>query len=125
MNKLTGTNVILDSNIIIYYFNDEPSVTNIVEDNFLHTSIITEIEVLGFKLQEEKQQYFIEFFDDINTYPISSDIKKKAIFFKQYYKLKTADSIIAATAASLNFPLISADKIFSRVEELQFFQIEI
>lgn len=56
----------------------------------------------------------------MNTYPISSDIKRKAVFLKRFYRLKTVDSIIAATARSLDYPLISADKVFSKVKEINF-----
>ncbi len=123
MNNLTSTKVLLDSNAIIYYINGQSSVDHIVENNFLFASIISEIEVLGFNLNNQQIDYFETFFEDVSILPITNDIKNKAIFFKRNYNLKTADSIIAATAFSLNLPLISADKIFNRVQEIQFFQI--
>ena len=79
----TGVNVLLDTNIIIYYFNQEPGVTHIVEDNFLHTSIITEIEVLGYEIGKDKLLLFHEFFEDITIHHISSRVKEKAINYKR------------------------------------------
>ena len=124
MNNIQGCNLVIDSNIIIYYFADketlENPLTNIIEDNYLNISIMSEIEVLGFDLSKEQHNWLLNFFEDINTFPISSDIKSKAVFLKRFYNLKTVDSIIAATARSLNFPLVSADKVFSRIEEIKF-----
>ena len=41
------------------------------------------------------------------------------------YNLKIPDAIIAASALYLNLPLISADKVFEKVSELQFIKYEI
>ena len=49
---------------------------------------------------------------------LNSEIKKKAIEFRIKYKLKLPDAIIAATTNYLDLPLVSSDKIFLKVEEL-------
>ena len=58
MNNIQGCNLVIDSNIIIYYFADketlENPLTNIIEDNYLNISIMSEIEVLGFDLTKEQ-----------------------------------------------------------------------
>jgi len=124
MSSIYGRNLIIDSNIIIYYFTGtavpDSTLTRVIEENYLNISIMSEIEVLGFDLSKEDHGWLIKFFDDMNTYPISSDIKRKAVFLKRFYRLKTVDSIIAATARSLDYPLISADKVFSKVKEINF-----
>ncbi len=126
MNKdITGSKVVLDSNAIIYYVKGENSLEHIIENNLLFASIISEIEVFGYEMSANQVQYFTELFEDITLQPITNDIKRKAIYFKRVYNLKTADSIVAATAYSLNLPLISADRIYSRVEEIQFFQVSV
>ncbi len=98
----------------------------IIEDYFLHASIISQIETLGFHMPDAETSSLLSFFDnEISVQSISDDIKNKAIYIKREYKLKTADSIIAATAWSLNIPLISADKDFSKVKEITFLQFEV
>jgi hypothetical protein len=49
---------------------------------------------------------------------INSDIKLKTIDIRSESNLKLPDSIIAATAAYLNITLFSADKDFSKVNNL-------
>ena len=49
---------------------------------------------------------------------INSDIKLKTIDIRSESNLKLPDSIIAATAAYLNITLFTADKDFSKVNNL-------
>jgi len=46
-------------------------------------------------------------------------VKDIAIVIRKKYKLKLPDSIIAATAIAYNIPLITADKQFEIISELQ------
>jgi len=57
MSSICGRNLIIDSNIIIYYFTDtavpDSTLTRVIEENYLNISIMSEIEVLGFDLSKE------------------------------------------------------------------------
>ncbi|MEO9070495.1 MAG: PIN domain-containing protein [Ginsengibacter sp.] len=56
---------------------------------------------------------------------LNNNIKKEYIELRKKYHLKLADAIIAATAIALNIPLITADKQFASVIELNLIQYEI
>jgi predicted nucleic acid-binding protein len=49
---------------------------------------------------------------------INADIKTKCIEMVRLKKLKLADGIVASTAVIYDLPLITADKQFSRIDEL-------
>jgi len=50
---------------------------------------------------------------------VNSSIKEYAIDIRKKYSLKLPDCIIAATAKQLKVPLISADKEFSKVDDME------
>ncbi len=49
---------------------------------------------------------------------INEDILNQTIKIKSEYKLKIPDSIIAATAKTLNYPLLTADVEFQKLENI-------
>lgn len=49
---------------------------------------------------------------------INQEIKDFILQIKQNYKMKLPDFIIVATAMFLDFPLITADKDFSKINEI-------
>jgi len=48
---------------------------------------------------------------------IHSDIKSQTVLIRKETKLKLPDSIIAATAISLDIPLLTADRAFSKISD--------
>ena len=52
-------------------------------------------------------------------------IKNIAINIKQATALKTPDAIIAATAIKYQLPLLTADKAFRKVHDLNLFLLEL
>jgi predicted nucleic acid-binding protein len=56
---------------------------------------------------------------------INPKIKDLAIEFRRKSKLKLPDSIVAVTAFSLKLPLLTADKQFRTIEELQIIMYEL
>ena len=57
--------------------------------------------------------------------PHSDAINELAIELKQDYHLKIPDAIIAATALYSDIPLITADKDFTKIKELDIILIEL
>lgn len=118
---------LLDTNIIIYHLNGllpDNAQKTVNEMLFfdLPLSIITKIELMGFKfdnsLQKEKT---VQFLNNVNFISVSNQIADNAIFLRQNYKLKTPDAIIAATAIVYDFTLVSRnDKDFIDIKELKF-----
>lgn len=118
---------LLDTNIIIYHLNGllpDNAQKTVNEMLFfdLPLSIITKIELMGFKfdnsLQKEKT---VQFLNNVNFISVSNQIADNAIFLRQNYKLKTPDAIIAATAIVYDFTLVSRnDKDFIDIKELKY-----
>ncbi len=122
---MSGANLLLDTNIIIYalkglaevkpYFAAKPYISE-----------VTEIEVLGVKDMNEKEisirESAIEF---CTIMPLTNKIKKLAISIKRKIKIPIPDAIIAATAIEEGFILVTADKGFKRIKELSLLLIEV
>jgi predicted nucleic acid-binding protein len=49
---------------------------------------------------------------------LTDEIKEATIMLRQKYSIKIPDAIIAATTQSLGLTLITADKGFSRIDEI-------
>ena len=122
---MSGNNYLIDTNIIIYalkglanvrpYFAIEPFI-----------SVITEMEILGVKeitqAAIEEKEAAIEF---CSILPFTTSIKNKAILLKRQIKIPLPDAIIAATAIEESLTLVTADKGFKRIKELQLILIEV
>ena len=55
---------------------------------------------------------------------MTKHIKRITIQLKQNYTLKIPDAIIAATSIYLNLPLLTADKDFKKIKELDLILIQ-
>lgn len=114
---MSGSNILLDTNIILYFLNGDDTLLPLLEDRNLVLSIITEIELLGFegfnKRELAKTKEFLEKCTIIN---LNTDIKNRAVTIRRKFKLKLPDAVIMATAESLEIPLITADYDFKKVK---------
>ncbi len=103
--------MLLDSNIIIiasklvqvklisYLRNNEKN---------LHTSIVSQIEVLGYHQLKEVEKAFLQnFFNAIPILPLNEIVATKAIELRQRKPLSLADAIIAATALTYDLTLFT------------------
>ncbi len=115
---MAGSNLVIDTNIILYatvYGND--IAMEILSENNIFISDITEIELLGYhRLSEEEQLVLKEFISNITVVPINEKIKQKAIEIRHKHNIKTPDAIISATALILDYFLITADQKLQQVE---------
>ena len=89
-----------DSNILIYAAKPEyPFLKELLGQDDIAVSELTKLEVLGFRnLTEEAEEYFNAVFSLVTVLPISHEIINRAIALRQQSNMKSADSIIAATA---------------------------
>ena len=94
---------LIDTNIVIYYFNgltDDESINTILADSF-KISIITKIEFLGwgqFAADLQLQSKAKEFISHAAVLALTDTIAEQSILIRQQFKTKTPDAIIAATA---------------------------
>lgn len=69
----------------------------------------------------DESNYFKSIINDCFYIEIIPQVKEITISLKKKYKLKLPDAVIAAKAIFLEIPLITFDKDFSKIEELELF----
>ncbi|MBK7410057.1 MAG: type II toxin-antitoxin system VapC family toxin [Saprospirales bacterium] len=123
---MNGSSFVVDTNIVLYLFNGDETVASLLDGRNIYISFITELELLGFHgITEEERAVAKDFIGDSIVIDLNEQIKRIAIDLRVKYMLKLPDAIIAASALYLNLPLISADKVFEKISELQFLKYEI
>jgi toxin FitB len=119
---------LIDTNIIIYYLNDEipanheRALLEIFQNSF-HISTITHIEVLGWHLLDgEKRAEAEEFMENAHTLFVNDAIQKKTIELKKRKRMKTPDAIIGATALVYNLTLVTRNESdFKHIREISIY----
>ncbi|RQD65564.1 MAG: type II toxin-antitoxin system VapC family toxin [Desulfonatronovibrio sp. MSAO_Bac4] len=103
---------LLDTNIVIYYFNGITSDENIFEilKYSFNISIITKIEFLSWqRLHEDKSLAgkASDFISYATIYELDELVANQTIRIRQQRKIKTPDAIIAATAMVHGFEVVT------------------
>lgn len=122
---MIGNDILADTNSLIYILEGRrfmlpflPGITSV--------SIISEIELRGYHhLNSEEENYIKSLLNELNILPLSFLIKELAIDLRKKYQLKTPDSIIAATAIQNKLTLLTTDRHFRRIKELDLILIEL
>ena len=123
---MSGSSLLIDTNIALYLLNGDTTIAELLNGRDVHVSFVTELELLGFQdIKEEDRSIIEELLNNCIIVDLNQAIKRITIDLKQKYKLKLPDAIIAATSIYMNLPLISADKDFERISDLQFIRYEI
>jgi predicted nucleic acid-binding protein len=123
---MNGSNLLLDSNIIIYYLQGNRTAYNLIENNNIFISVITEMELLSHKDLTLKEQKIINDLLSIFTIiPLKDSIKNKAIQLRKSYNLKLPDSIIVSSAIYLDCSFVSADKKLLDIEVVSVVRFEL
>jgi len=105
---------LIDSNAIIDYLSaalpEEGMLwlSNIINDSPI-ISVMTKIEVLGFKNTTDTDILLNNFIDACLIIPLSEETIDQTIQIRKKHKIKTPDAIIAASAKVLGLTLISRD----------------
>jgi len=105
---------LIDSNVVIDYLSGDISkkgklFMDKLINNVPNISVITKIEVLGFKTTEKAYSLLEYFMDDSIIIGLSNEIVEQTIEIRKEHKIKTPDAIIAATALQNNFTLLTND----------------
>jgi predicted nucleic acid-binding protein len=123
---MNGNKLFVDTNIILYFLKGQPQVVEMILDKELVISIITEIELLAFpNLTEEDEKQIKNLLKECSIVDLKQEVKELTINLRRSYKLKLPDSIIAASAFTQKLPLLTGDKEFTKILELDviFFEI--
>ena len=116
---MCGNSVLADTNIILYLLSGETNVSDLLHGKQTYLSFITELELLSFRnLSGHEYQNVKDFISDCYIFDINQQIKKIVIELRQNYSLKLPDAIVAATASYLDIPLITSDKDFRKIKEI-------
>lgn len=103
---------LVDTNIIIYYFNgitDDENIFEILKSSF-NISIITKIEFLSWhKLREDEMlaKKAADFIAHATVYELDELVANQTIKNRQKIHIKTPDAIIAATAKVHGFEVVT------------------
>lgn len=123
---MNGKEILIDTNIVLYLLKGNDTLVEMLQGKEPYLSFITELELVGFQGVSSKEEKQInELLNDCLIVSLNNNIKKEYVELRKKYRLKLADAIIAATAITLNIPLITSDKQFAIVKELNLVQYEI
>ena len=121
---MNNIDFVADTNFLLYVLEGRPEVSHFLRYRCA-VSTLSEIELLGWhKIKSEEKLRIQALLDNCLIVDLNSSIKQKAITLRTQCKLKTVDSIIAATALELDLPLVTADKQMAKVEQVQLLLID-
>ena len=115
---------LIDTNIVSKYFSASFSETAMqlldkAFDAIPNLSVITQIELLCWKIGDDIEQNVRDFINDSVVLDISPEVIENCVSIRKGKKIKTPDAIIAATALAHSFTLISNnEKDFSNIRGL-------
>jgi len=115
---MSGNLILVDTNVLIYLLSGDSAIADSLQDHQIVISFITEIELQCYEMSDEVMKRVKELLTQCIIVEINADIKTKCIEMVRLKKLKLADGIVASTAVIYDLPLITADKQFSRIDEL-------
>lgn len=121
---MSGNKYLADTNAFIYLLQKHAGLEALLDETW-YFSFITEIELLSKSGLTDQEIAIIKNTLNAATKVIHRDeIDEIAIRLRRSLSIKTPDAIIAATALFLDIPLISGDKVFSKVDSLDLIFIE-
>ena len=117
---MSGTKVILDTNIVIYFLLGHQDVDDYFYNFNPIFSFITELELLSGKdFYPDEMESIKSFLSKQTIYGYIPALREIVIDIRQQKKLKLPDAIIAATAIYLDVPLVSSDKSLMNITGLK------
>ncbi len=129
---MSGDKVIfVDTNVVVGFLNRDMFIVDLLNRysslcGLLYVSVIVEIEAMSFsKLSDDEVHFLKKFFKSnfhqVNLDPNIADITAR---FRRESKIKLPDALIAATAMSMNAPLLTRNiKDFKKVLGLKIISI--
>jgi predicted nucleic acid-binding protein len=117
-----GQGYLLDSNVIIDLIGKKLPIQtiNVIGENFMLSSDVSRIEVLGFSNSIEEEESFISLFSDLKILSLDEAVIQKSIQIRKQKRIKLGDAIIAATALVHNLKLITRNVVdFNGIDDLE------
>ena len=121
---MNGSSFVADTNFLIDIHEWNPKTEPFL-DGTVVASVISEIELLGWRnISETDKKALEELLHDCILIELTSEIRALAIEMKQRQNIKTPDAIIAATSLYLNLPLVTSDKGFKNIKDIELILLE-
>jgi predicted nucleic acid-binding protein len=103
---------LLDSDVIIGYLAARipapgMEATARIIDNIPNISVISQMEVLRFNDTPENEKILTDFINSSAIYPLSETVVQRTLSLAKKVKIKLPDAIIAATALTEGFTLVT------------------
>jgi len=124
---MNGSDILLDSNIIIYLSKRKINISDIFFDNTnYYISIITYMELLSYNFINKKEEDLIlQILSSLKILNIDLAIANRVISLKKSRKIKLPDAIIVATAKYYNLILFTNDKQLLNIEDIKTKEIKV
>ena len=88
-------------------------------DKFI-ISVITFIEFLSYpSITEAEKSFFLNILKRLEIQDVNYSLAMRAVAFRKMYRLKPGDSIVAAVAYNNGAALVSRDKDFKKIKEIE------
>ena len=109
MGQRIDLKYLLDTNIIIYYLNNDSTAVDFVDKNLQDIAIssITYLEVLVFSYNAKEDRKIRDFLELFTIYDIDMNIIDLAIKIYRDKKVKMADNLIGSTANYYDLTLVT------------------
>lgn len=108
--------VFCDTNIAIYLLSGDSELAEMLQGMEVH---ISELELLSKpNITTDETAATKAFINQCFVVNISEGVKKRTIEIRKRSKIKLPDAIIAASASVCGLPLLTADKQFEKISEL-------
>jgi predicted nucleic acid-binding protein len=114
--------MLLDSNIIIYAAQPENSkLREFIAEHEPVVSALSYPETLGYHRLSKLEKLFLEEFFSVSlVIPISQSVLDRAVMLRQIRPMSLGDAIIAGTALSHNYQLVTRNiRDFQWIEDVQ------
>lgn len=117
--------MVLDTNILIAYLDEDVRAVRAIQEWFsqhvsLFISAVSYAEVLALPEASSTDLTKIhEFLDYFIVIDVDKNLAEETAAIKRTYRLKFADAAIAATALRTRTSLVTRDKQFRKIKEIQ------
>ncbi|GHT10056.1 motility twitching protein PilT [Bacteroidia bacterium] len=116
---MNGIRILCDTNSLIYLLDGNRDVANFLDNKQIYVSVISELELFGKPHLLPREIRVIEnLLESCFVVNINPDIKMLYRQLRQEQNLRLADAVVAATAIYLDVPLLTFDKDFKNMMQL-------
>ena len=117
---MSGSDFLVDTNVLIHLVNGDEAITDFLQGKVIFISFISEMELLSKPgLDSESIKILQSLIDNCVLVEFNHEIKSEAIKLRRKFKLKLPDAIIASSAKYLHLPLLTADKHFRKISDIE------